>query len=94
MNTIVLVVKKVWNWLVYSSADPTKISLTLKGAIPFLVIFLGWKGVDQAVVQQFANEGVDLTVNIIILIVQLGTALTAFVGLVRKLRNTVQKVSA
>ncbi len=32
-------VKNVFQWLVYSSANPDKLSLTLKAAIPFLVLF-------------------------------------------------------
>lgn len=61
------IVKKVLNWIVFSSMNPEKISLFLKGIIPFLVLI------------HFSNttslgETMDIIVNTIVL---LGTAITA-----------------
>ena len=33
------ILKSIWNWVVYSSANPQKLSLTLKAIIPFLALF-------------------------------------------------------
>lgn len=81
---------KIWNWLVWSSANTDKISLTLKGFIPYLAILLAWKGIDQAVVAPMVGSAVDGLVGLIVNITQVVSGLVALLGLVRKIYNTIK----
>jgi hypothetical protein len=86
MNTL----KKIWNWLVWSSKDSTKISLTLKTGIPYLILVLSWQGIaiDGTAIQQL----VDLLINAVILLVQFGLAVTAICGAYRKVKISINKI--
>lgn len=84
------ILKKAWDWLVKSSADANKTSLTVKaflyGVIPAVVYFLGLTGI------QVGSETLTEIVNIIAeLIVVAGGAITAIAavwGVIRKLFTT------
>jgi hypothetical protein len=82
--------KKIWDWLVKSSADPTKVSLTLKAGIPWLVMLLSWNNltVDGNAVQVF----LDSFVNAMVLIVQVVLGLTTMYAAGRKVVSSVKKV--
>lgn len=83
------IIKKVWAWVVYSSENAGKISLTLRGLkwlIPSLVIFLG---VLHTPVTQ--DQLTALLEAVIAVIAALGTfisAMTFLYGLARKIFNT------
>jgi len=82
--------KKLWNWLVISSEDPAKFSLTIKGvAIPVILYVLNWKGLtlDGNALQQF----IDAFVNSIVFIVNGMSILFALYGAGRKVWNTIKK---
>ena len=80
--------KKIVQWVVYSSADPAKLSLTLKAGLPFVLLLLGWSGVEKAVIEPLADEFVTDSANALALVVQAGTALVALAGLARKIYLT------
>lgn len=71
------ILKNVWNWVVFSSAYPDKISLTLKALIPFLVMF---NVVDPAL----ADNAVDGIVTFVTATITWATAGIATFGLLRK----------
>ena len=74
MNTL----KNVWNWVLFSSANPDKISLTLKALIPFLV-FLKVGDIDTL------NGTFEVVGHFVLLTVTwVSGAITAF-GALRKL---------
>ncbi len=83
--------KKIWNWLVYSSEDANKISLFIKGVIgfvPSIVVFLNMIHITVS-----ADILVALLQQIIVIITATGTLFGALVGgygLVRKLINTLK----
>jgi len=85
------VLKRVWAWLVLSSADPNKVSLTIKGALTGLVTMItisaGLAGV------QLPSEGLTEAVDAIISFVQfsllwLSSAVTAW-GVFRKVWSSI-----
>lgn len=75
---------KIWVWFVASSKDPQKLSLTLKGLLPFLALL----GVaDSGMLDSLSNSVVDI-------IVQIGTLVTGVVtlyGAVRKVYLSLKK---
>ena len=73
MNT-----QDILKWISTSSADPAKLSLTLKSFAVILVLF----GVDSAIV----DEGIGAIVNIVASTGMLIGAITALVGIVRKVK--------
>lgn len=75
--------KKVWNWLVYSSADPTKISLTLKSVGPFVIAILALFKFDisSEVWEQLVAE-----------IVAAISGVTLLIGLVRKISSLIRTI--
>lgn len=81
--------KYIWNWLVKSSVNPKKTSLTIKGVLSTAVIVLGYIGI--------SGHGIDvgsLSGNLTDVIVQLTatiTSLMALYGAVRKVYLTIIK---
>lgn len=69
--------KKIYDWLVQSSADPAKLSLTVRGFIPFLLLF----GVDQ----QVLDEGSSVLVATIVGLGMVASGAVGAYGLVRKI---------
>jgi hypothetical protein len=86
--------KKIFQWIVYSSANPTKVSLTLKGAgvtvIGFLVPVIGLThiaiGGDPSTV---LNSILDSIASIVQVALTLVGAIVGLYGLVRKVWLTV-----
>lgn len=72
--------RDLFQWFVYSSANPQAISLTLKGLVPLLVLL----GVDSSL-SDTLSEGVAQVVVHVGLIL---SAVATLVGLVRKLLHT------
>ena len=85
------IIQRFWEWLVWSSKDSAKWSLTIKGVVPYILILLTWKGltVDGNLIQQF----IDQSVNALMAIVQLVSMLTAMCGLGRKIYLSLKKVA-
>ena len=75
--------KKIFQWLVYSSANPNKIALTVKAGIAFLVLF----GVEQSVGDLIAQNIVGIIVNTGEIIASAGLIW----GVVRKIGISFQK---
>lgn len=76
--------KNIIQWFLYSSADPTKISLTLKAGASFLVLF----GLGKYVTTADANTLVESITNIVVLLAQIVSAVATAYGLVRKIFNS------
>lgn len=75
---------KVYRFIVWSSVNKNKISLTLKGLVPFLVL---WGLADSATfTQAIGNIG-----NIIGLTAQIATGAVTIYGLVRKIYVSFKK---
>ena len=72
--------RKIFQWLVYSSANPQLISLTLKGFIPLLLLL----GIDATAGQELT----DVLSQSILAIGLVATSLTTLYGLVRKILLT------
>lgn len=78
--------RKIVEWFVYSSKNPQKIALTIKGLIPFLALL----GLDSAVVEGAANTVGEI-------VAQTATLIAAFIalwGLLRKLYYSFKKPEA
>lgn len=82
--------KTAWDWLVKSSADPARLSLTLRAGIPFVLLFFGWAGFDSAVVKPVLDEGVETVVQNLVNLVTFASGLVSLWGLFRKVKNTVR----
>lgn len=84
--------KKIYEWFVYSSANPEKIALTVKGAavllVPAIIFSLQVKGivVTEAQVGDWFNQIVLVTQEVLVVF----GALMSLVGLVRKLAITIR----
>lgn len=84
-------IKKIWNWLVLSSANASKISLTVKGVLlgllPTIVYFSGILGLHTSI------DILNIVVNdISMVIVELGTLISVaatVIGLIRKIHATI-----
>jgi len=77
------VIKKFLEWLINSSKDPSKLALTLRGGISFLVLL----GVNAAFLQ-----GLDSNiVNIVVSLGYIASAGFSIVGFVRKIVITFQQ---
>lgn len=79
------------NWFVKSSKDPTKLALTLKAGIPFLIIAAGWAGFGGVVTEEIGNDFVELIVGLVVLVGQFATGGIALWGLWRKIFITITK---
>ena len=75
-------------WLVESSKDPSKLSLTLKAGIPFILIFIAWANLGDKIDAAIVNQFIEMIVNVIAIIAQLVTALIALYGFGRKIYLT------
>ena len=79
-------IKIAWDWLVYSSQDPNKWSLTLKAGVPYVLLLLSWKGLK--VEGDALNVFIDVFVNAVVLLVQCGLAIITAYGAYRKIKIT------
>ncbi len=83
-------IDKVWDWLVWSSADPEKLSLTVKGAmtgfVTLMTVALGVAQIHLPVgAPEILNQIIDGTVLVIQAIAGLVSAIALVFGLWRKL---------
>ncbi len=60
--------KNILNWIVKSSADPTKTSLTLKMGIPFVIIVVGWFGYGSSELEPLLSELINTIANVLAMI--------------------------
>ena len=78
-------------WLVLSSADPTKVALTVKGvvalAVPYLMTYLPMLGVKVSL--GFSSLPNDIYSSLYFLFVAVGAASTAY-GFIRKVVLTLK----
>lgn len=76
-------IRALWNWLVKSSANPDKWALTVKGAVPTIVIILGYLGITGQGLDtsQLGTSAGEIAAQIATVI----TSVVTLVGLVRKL---------
>lgn len=81
-------IKTLWDWLVKSSKDPNKISLTVKGAISTAVVVLGYFGITGVGIDT-AGLG-DNVAEIAVQVVAAITALATLYGAIRKLYLTIK----
>lgn len=92
MNTL----QKVWTWLITSSADPARVSLTVRGALLALIPTILWLvstacgfgivclGVDEPFLNQFVESLVALVQALLTAI----AAVWVVWGMIRKIVNT------
>lgn len=71
------ILKSVYTWVVYSSANPEKFSLSLKSFVPFVVLL----GADANLVDETSNVIVNILVQGGVLV----SGLATLFGLARKL---------
>lgn len=76
--------KPLWNWFVRSSADPKKVSLSVKGILLGIIPVLSITGLDTSSLPQ----GVDFVIGALEQTLIIISASITFVGFVRKLKNT------
>lgn len=79
-------IKKVSDWLIYSSQNPEKISLTLKGAISLGASFLVFAQILPAVDQSSVDGTVKILVELLDSGAKVASALILFFGLIRKIK--------
>lgn len=77
-------IKKIWNWIILSSEDSTKLSLTLKSALTLLVTALTIIGLPKAELGALADQIVTLVQDLLMVI----SAVTGVWGLMRKINTT------
>ena len=78
------VFKTIFQWFVYSSQNPSELSLTLKGFIPLLLLLGVGNIIPPATAQSFADSLVALVVGA----GQLISAAITMLGLIRKIYNS------
>lgn len=88
--------KKVLNWLIYSSTNADALSLTVRGflmgVIPYLMIATKFSGIE--VEQSALNDAVNAVVEIIKYLGAGVSAVVFIIGLVRKVFYTFQGKNA
>ena len=72
--------RKIFQWIVYSSANPQLISLTIKGFVPFLLLF----GIDSTDAEALSSA----VSQVILLLGQVVFGAIGIFGLVRKINNS------
>ena len=82
--------KTALDWLVRSSRNPEKFSLTLKAGVPFLVLFFGWAGLKSVGAEEALNDSIEPLVGFIVLLVQVCSGAVALFGAARKVWLTVR----
>ncbi len=65
-------IKNIWNWVVYSSADSNKLSLTLKGIAGFILAIISYR----YGIQNYSAVNSQVTMLIDMLITALQDAIT------------------
>lgn len=72
------IIKSVWNWVVLSSANPQKFSLTLKAIVPALVFF----GIGDT---ELFSGAIEAIVHFLSMTVAYVSSAVALFGIMRKL---------
>lgn len=82
MNTL----RKIWNWIIVSSEDPTKTSLAVKGFLTTAgsILLLISPIVHWQITQSSLDQGIDIAMQITLALLALGSAITGLFGLFRK----------
>lgn len=86
--------KKVWNWVVYSSENPNKVSMSITGASGFIIVALGWTQYGHVITGDIVNEGLRLTVDWVQSGVKFALASAALFGFGRKVYRLVKPKEA
>lgn len=83
---------KFWNWLVTSSADPSKVSLTLKGTLSTVVgiVVMLSPIFHLNIGSQQLNEISDAIVQIVVVGLTIISMIATFAGLARKIFLTLR----
>ena len=81
------IIKKIWNWLVVSSANPQKISLTVKGVIISLIpILLTLSGIAHL---SITSDGITNIASLIANLIDVSFTIIASIsivyGIIRKI---------
>ena len=85
-------IKKIWSWLVVSSADPTKMSLTVKaflaGIATLITYAVGLGVVHIGFAPDVLNQFIDASVQVVQAFFAFISAVAFAIGLARKIFNT------
>jgi hypothetical protein len=84
ISKIMETIKKVLNWIIWSSANSKNISLTLRALVPFLVM----TGVASS---EDLETTIGLTGEIFVQLGALASGIVAIYGLTRKITLTLKK---
>lgn len=79
--------KSVISWLVWSSQNPQKLSMTLKGAAGFVVMAAAFFKLDGVTPESW-NSTVDAVIHIISGLAMMASGAAAVSGFVRKVKRT------
>ncbi len=77
--------KTIFNFLITSSANSEKTSLTIKAGIPFILLTLGWFGIAETEISPLLSQGVDEVINIIAAIATIVSGGYTVYGIFRKI---------
>lgn len=83
-------IKQGWNWLVFSSADPQRVSLTVKGvligALTYATVLAGFAHI--ALPSDLLTQLIDQIVNLVQSFLMVVAIITATAGIIRKVGKT------
>lgn len=85
-----IMMEKIWDWVTWSSKNADKVSLTLKGILTGAVTLAAWGfGLGHIEIpSDLSSAIVDGTVNVILALSGLLSAVSIVIGLIRKLALT------
>lgn len=81
--------KKIWDWVVWSSANPDKISLTLKGIIAGAIVVLSIFGITNPLSEEETNSFILAFVQFLQTVVAIASSAAVLIGFVRKVWLTI-----
>lgn len=89
-NNVMPTLKKVWDWLVISSADPEKTALTVKGFLNMVAsaLLIVSPLFHLHVTADQTTATIELSGQVLVLIYGAVSTLTTIFGLIRKIANT------
>lgn len=82
--------KKFYEWFMYSSENPAKVSTTIMGSAGFIIVALGWTTYGDVITGDIVNEGLRLLVDWVQSGVKFALASVALFGFGRKLYRLVR----
>lgn len=80
--------KAVYQWIMYSSVNSQKISLTIKAGIPLTLSVLAFAGISDLSAEEL-NSSVDALFVILNSIIMIVSAIGTVYGVFRKIVNTI-----